>query len=82
MSIPIDSRANPARREVLSVSRETYEAAVNRIEKLEAAVRKWASECGECDGKGYTEQHDDRPFIDDYVQTPCPDCSDIREYLK
>lgn len=51
-----------------------------RIAELEAGVRKWASECGECDGKGFI-----RAVVtihrDGHVDRPCEACADIRALL-
>lgn len=62
-------------RAALVSSRQTCLAAVNRIDKLEAAIRRWASECSECGGTG----------IDEHRETGAPreciDCQDIRELI-
>ncbi len=62
-------------------------ALISRVAELEADVKKWASECGECNGTGVVQ-----PFCDASAggishaypgrDEPCPDCEDIRAYLK
>lgn len=51
---------------------------------LLALVERFASECGECGGKGYIEIPDtcDTTYYEDNMQTfPCPDCADLRQVL-
>ncbi len=43
------------------------------------ALRAWRTNgrgvpCDFCEGRGFHEQHDNRPFIDEYVKVPCGDC--------
>lgn len=46
---------------------------------LLALARQYASECGECDGKGTVAERDQHGgYIDD---KPCPDCADIRAVI-
>lgn len=47
------------------------------IERLRAAVERWAQECSECDGSGVRwSGHVENPDL-----SPCPDCADIRAVL-
>lgn len=53
-----------------------------RIAELEAGIRKWASECGECRGSGKTTVRGMCGGVEmDCDDQPCPDCEDIRELL-
>lgn len=66
------------------MAKSRHEALTARCEKLEAMMRRYASECGECDGSGQMPHYADRDteagraepmFVD------CTECSDIRALL-
>jgi hypothetical protein len=46
---------------------------------LLALAKQYASECGECDGKGTVTERDEGGWLLD--TKPCPDCSDIRAVI-
>lgn len=57
--------------------------AVARIAELEAAIRKWLGECGDCDGTGLVAFNywDHERQISPSDKYPCHACADIRALL-
>ena len=60
-----------------------YAPAVERIAELEAAIRKWFGECGDCDGTGLVAFNywDHERQISPSDRYPCHACADIRALL-
>ncbi len=79
-----DRRANKAEREVATLRQQA--------EAMRAVLQRYASECGECNGHGYTEHDISVPLpresstanitqIATRVKRDCRDCRDIRALL-
>ena len=52
-----------------------------RVKELEAAIRQWASECGECGGDGKRVPLDAFGNVDSANAISCDQCEDIRALL-
>lgn len=56
-----------------------------RITHLREGIELWASECSRCHGSGLVSIHipgNEGVPESDADDQPCPDCEEIREYLK
>lgn len=60
-----------------ALSDELYKT---RIAELEAGIRKWASECGECEGTGKVATSPAGDDFGGYMES-CDQCADIRALL-
>lgn len=77
--VELETELNRLTRGDVSPIVTTLGDALTRIGQLEAGIRKWASECAECGGKGFTggAKYYEAGEIKD-ARTPCPACADIR----